>query len=150
MRRLLCVCVTLLLTAALPRAVSAQSVPGQAQGADSSGGLHVGQNYPNPFNPTTRIPFELSSDMFQRGTAVVVTIRIYNVLHQLVAIPTALNHPAGSGVPVDNLQYYSAGWKEAYWDGYDRTGQKVASGIYYAQVSVRGYRPLVIKMLVAK
>lgn len=150
MRRILCVSVILLLTAT-PAALMAQGLPGNSSPpGTSSGGIRLEQNYPNPFNPTTRIPFYLPSSLFQTGSHVVVTIRIYNVLHQLVAVPTALNHPAGNGVPVDNLDYDSPGEKEAYWDGYDRSGRKVASGLYYAQLTVNGYKPVVIKMLVAK
>ncbi|MFW6202172.1 MAG: hypothetical protein ACOC8B_06320, partial [Gemmatimonadota bacterium] len=107
------------------------------------------QNYPNPFNPSTRIPFVLEESLFEASDSAVVTIRIFNVLQQLVAIPTALNHPEGSGTPVDGLAYRSAGRKEAFWDGIDRTGRQVASGIYYLQLVVNG-ESQVRKMVVAK
>lgn len=121
-------------------------------GAPSGGrerGFRLGQNYPNPFNPSTRIPFYLDESMFEEGRPVVVSIRIYNVLQQLVAIPTALNHPDGSGVPVDQLPYTEPGSKEAFWDGRDRDGREVASGVYYVQLIVNG-ESQVRKMVVAK
>jgi hypothetical protein len=59
-----------------------------------------------------------------------------------------MNHPLGD-VAVENLQYDSPGVKEAFWDGLDRNGRKVASGIYYYQLVVNGERT-VRKMVVTK
>lgn len=101
-------------------------------------GFSLEQNYPNPFNPETRIPFVLSADLFVDGRPLVVTIRIFNILQQVVAIPTALRHPLGEGVPVANLEYSSPGRYEAYWDGTDSNGRQVASGIYLMQLTVNG------------
>ena len=67
-----------------------------------------------------------------------MTIRIYNILQQVVAVPTALRHPQGEGVPVANLEYAGPGRFEAYWDGTDMNGRQVASGIYLMQLSVNG------------
>ncbi len=150
MKRVFCALAFLLLAGAAPAALHAQVVSGGQQPAASNGPVQLGQNYPNPFNPVTRIPFHLSESLFERSEPVVVTIRIYNVLHQLVAIPKALDHPAGNGVLVDKLEYLTPGDKVAFWDGYDRSNRKVASGLYYAQLTVNGYKPIVIKMLVAK
>jgi hypothetical protein len=109
----------------------------------------LGQNYPNPFNPETRIPFELPAEMFESGEKVVVTIRIYNALQQLVAVPKARNHPLGER-EVLNLEYTSPGKYEAYWDGMLVSGQKVASGVYYMRWEVNGERYPPKKMVVAK
>lgn len=112
--------------------------------------VQLGQNYPNPFNPTTRIPFTLPAEMFESGKSAVVTIRIYNALQQLVAVPKALNHPsAGEGL-VQNLEYTAPGDYEAYWDGTDKYGVKVASGVYYLWLEVNGERAPPKKMVVAK
>lgn len=107
------------------------------------------QNYPNPFNPETRIPFVLSEGLFQDGRPVRVTIRIYNMLQQFIAAPTALGVGGGEGLPVDNLEYGVPGRYEAYWDGRDRNGAQVASGVYFVQLTVNG-RTQIKRMLVAK
>lgn len=102
-------------------------------------GSRLEQNYPNPFNPETRIPFVLDESLFEDGTPVRVTIRIYNILGQLVATPTALNHAEHPGAPVDRLIYTVPGRHEAHWDGrYQRSGQEVPSGQYYVQLIVEG------------
>jgi hypothetical protein len=143
MRRVFGVCVVLLLALGLfPDSLFGQRSPGKERGSQLS------QNYPNPFNPTTTIAFDvLPGDV--EGKPAVVTLRIFNVLQQLVAIPKALNHPLGD-VPVDNLQYDAPGHYETFWDGTDRTGRKVASGIYYYQLVVNGERRGVRKMVVTK
>ena len=76
-------------------------------------GFRLEQNYPNPFNPETRIPFVLGEELFAEGGLPVVTIRIFNILQQVVAVPTALRHPLGD-VPVTNLEYPAPGRYEAY------------------------------------
>ena len=146
MRRLLCVGVVLLL--------AGLAAPSQAMGQQQDppvrdSGFRLGQNYPNPFNPETRIPFELGESLFENEQPVRVTLRIFNVLQQLVAVPTALNHPLGNGVPVENLEYDAPGPKEAFWDGRDLEGRQVASGIYYMQLIVNG-EGVVRRMIVAK
>jgi hypothetical protein len=70
----------------------------------------VRQNYPNPFNPSTRIDFTIPKREH-------VTITIYNLLGQRVATIVDETKPAGE---------YSV-----VWDGRDKFGQSVASGIYY-------------------
>src|SRR3989442_3177275 len=49
--------------------------------------VELKQNYPNPFNPATTIPFTLSGDLFANGHRPKVSLKIYNVLAQLVAVP---------------------------------------------------------------
>jgi hypothetical protein len=139
----------LAILALMPVAVMAQDPGNDASTRTSDSGFELLQNYPNPFNPTTRIPFALSQDLFEDGQPVVVTMRIFNVLQQLVAYPTALSHPDGNGVLVNGLQYYTAGQKEAFWDGRDLNGRQVASGMYYLQMIVNGKRQI-MKMIVAK
>ena len=143
MRRVFGVCVVLLLALGLfPDSLFGQRSPSRERGSQLS------QNYPNPFNPTTTIAFDVLAEDVE-GKPAVVTLRIFNVLQQLVAIPKALNHPLGD-VPVDNLQYDAPGHYETFWDGTDRTGRKVASGIYYYQLVVNGERRGVRKMVVTK
>ncbi len=112
-------------------------------------GFTLEQNYPNPFNPETRIPFELSESLFSDGGSVTVSIRIFNILQQFVAAPIALGFPGGEGLPVLQLEYASSGRYEAYWDGRDRNGRQVASGVYFVQMLVNGNMAL-RKMFVTK
>ena len=72
-------------------------------------------NYPNPFNPETWIPYDLSEP-----TDVTLTISAVNgqVVREL-----ALGHqPAG---------IYQSKNRAAYWDGRNRLGEPVASGVYF-------------------
>jgi hypothetical protein len=125
--------------------VSAQSGSG-----NRDRGFQLEQNFPNPFNPVTRIPFTLREELFEVGKPVVVTVRVYNVLRQLVAVPTALDHPSGNATPVEHLEYATPGRHVAYWDGLDRDGRKVASGIYFVLMWVNGEQGPPRKITVAK
>ena len=71
------------------------------------------QNYPNPFNPETQIRFELPE-------AGHVVVRIYNTLGQEVR--TLADEP------------YKAGYHNLRWDGQDRNGNAVSSGVYLYQL----------------
>lgn len=139
----------LLLLFGLSAPLSAQEPrPGSPAGGQTSG-FQLEQNYPNPFNPETKIPFVLHEDLFAAGRPVVVSVRIFNLLQQVVAVPTALRHPMGEGVPVLALEYPRPGAWEAYWDGRDQNGRQVASGIYFMQLTVNGASQT-RKMYVAK
>ncbi len=49
-------------------------------------GYHLYQNYPNPFNPTTTIEFSIGSQALVPPSAVKVSLRVYDVLGQEVAV----------------------------------------------------------------
>jgi hypothetical protein len=146
MRR--CACAWLVVFVAL-------ATPSLARAQDSTrrgGQVELLQNYPNPFNPTTTIPFRLSADLFRNGHHPVVSLRIYNILAQLVAIPTL----QGSGQPLNGVALdcldQGGGYCSfsAYWDGnYLNTGREAASGIYVYQLVVDGVRQSK-KMVVTK
>lgn len=136
MRRLWSVLSVLLVLAGATPGLRAQQTggapPGQARG------FQLEQNYPNPFNPETRIPFVLAEESFADGRAAVVSVRIFNLLQQMVAVPVALGHPSGEGVRLQQLEYLQPGRYEAFWDGNDLAGRQVASGIYFMQLTVNG------------
>jgi len=136
MRRIICVSFFLLTLFCTAQALHAQE-PGRPQ-SEAGSGFELEQNYPNPFNPETTIPFNLGPGLYQDGRPVVVTLRIVNLLQQLVAYPVALGHPAGEGVEVQSLEYGQPGHYEAFWDGTDLQGRQVASGIYFMQLTVNG------------
>jgi hypothetical protein len=132
--------VSLGLLLAAPAALTAQ----QSQ----SGGVTLGRNYPNPFNPETWIPFQITEEHFANGQRPVVTLRIYNVLAQLVAIPIL----QGSGEVIQSLRldWNGTGNYVAYWDGkYLGTNRDAASGVYVYQLEVDGRR-LTQKMTIIK
>lgn len=143
MRRIFGVGVVFLLLGLSPGSLFGQGAAGRDHGSQ------LRQNYPNPFNPTTTIVFDVLDTDIAGGKPAFVTIRIFNVLQQLVAIPKAVNHPLGEAL-IENLEYDTPGTKEAYWDATDKSGRKVASGIYYYQLIVNGERRGVKKMVVTK
>ncbi len=123
---------------------------GVAWGQGSPPAVELKQNYPNPFNPATTIPFSLGAELFANGHRPRVSLKIYNVLAQLVAVPIL----QGSGEPLDNLEVTcgsSSGCAySAYWDGnLPRTGQQAASGVYIYQLIVDGRR-YTRKMIIMK
>jgi len=130
MRQLAWAVVSLGLLMAAPAVVNAQDT-------DSAPSVQLGRNYPNPFNPETTIPFTLSYELWADGTAPVVSLRIYNILAQLVAVPIL----QGSGQPLDNisLDWNGTGEYSAYWDGKVLgTNREAASGVYVYQLVVDG------------
>ena len=76
-------------------------------------------NYPNPFNPETWLPYQLANDAE-------VTIRIYSAAGQLVRHMDLGFQQAG---------YYIGKPRAAYWDGRNDFGERLASGIYFYQLS---------------
>ena len=121
---------------------------GQAQGPPSP--VELKQNYPNPFNPATTLPFALSGDLFANGHRPKVSLKIYNVLAQLVATPIL----QGTGQALDDLELTCSNPSgcsfSAYWDGKVlNTGREAASGVYIYQLIVDGRR-FTKKMIVMK
>jgi hypothetical protein len=76
--------------------------------------FHLSQNYPNPFNPVTRIQYTVGGK--HRQSAVSITLRIYNVLGQLVRTLVDEERLAGS--------------YQVTWDGKDDQGRELSSGLY--------------------
>jgi len=83
------------------------------------GSCSLEQNYPNPFNPSTVIGYHIphTSD---------VRLDIYNILGQLV----------------ESYHIYSQspGYHTVRWDGYDRSGQPAASGLYFYRLTAGDFR----------
>jgi hypothetical protein len=121
----------------LPPSVWSQDSRGPPQ-ASGTRGFRLGENYPNPVNPETWIPFELDEEVFRESGVAIVTIRIVNPLAQTVAIPTAVEHPAGRDIRIEGLAYSVPGHKVAYWDGRDHRGRLAPTGVYYYQMVVNG------------
>ena len=75
--------------------------------------LHA--NYPNPFNPETWIPYQLAFPAE-------VTLTIYDMNGSAVRRLEMGHQPAGT---------YQNRSRAAYWDGRNRGGEPVASGLYF-------------------
>ena len=88
----------------------------------------LGQNYPNPFNPITRLDYLLP----RRSD---VSIRVYNMLGQEIITLLRQEQPYGK---------YSVSW-----NGLDKYGKQVASGVYFTELKSRNIRR-VTKMLLLK
>ena len=82
------------------------------------------QNYPNPFNPETWIPYQLSE-----GTS--VSVSIYDTTGQLVRTLSLGFQSAG---------FYNSPERAAYWDGRNALGERVASGIYFYQLTTASFQ----------
>ncbi len=90
-------------------------------------------NYPNPFNPETWLPYQLAED----GS---VTMRIYAANGLLVRQLNLGFQQAG---------YYVGKARAAYWDGRNDLGERLASGIYFYELS-SGSTAAVRKMVIRK
>lgn len=91
------------------------------------------QNFPNPFNPETWLPYHLATDS-------PVSLSIYNVHGQLMRELDLGSQKAGS---------YLSRETAAYWDGRDRFGEGVASGVYFYTLRAGSFRAT-RRMLVLK
>ncbi len=82
------------------------------------------QNYPNPFNPETWIPYQLAEDTS-------VSVSIYDTTGQLVRTLSLGFQSAG---------FYNSRDRAAYWDGRNAVGERVASGIYFYQLTTSSFQ----------
>ena len=82
------------------------------------------QNYPNPFNPETWIPYQLSEDS-------PVSISIYDTTGKLIRTLSLGFQSAG---------FYNSREHAAYWDGRNALGERVASGIYFYQLTTPSFQ----------
>lgn len=80
--------------------------------------FNLDQNYPNPFNPETAIKFLVKEDAW-------VTLRIYNVLGQVVTTLVNEQKPAGEHV--------------ISWNGKNQHNDDVASGVYFYRIKAGNY-----------
>ena len=90
--------------------------------------IELQQNYPNPFNPTTAITYSLPN-------SVRVELAVFNL--------------QGQRVKTLVTGFQSAGTYQAVWDGTNKNGMKVTSGIYIYQM-IAGNQRLVKKMSLMK
>lgn len=109
----------------------AASGAGQSSGARLPREFELGQNRPNPFNPSTTIDYRLPA-----GTeAIPVRLTVYDLRGREVIRLVEATQAGG---------FYSV-----QWDGSDREGRKVASGVYFYRLEAGG-RSTVRKMVILK
>jgi hypothetical protein len=96
-------------------------IPGELVGITSPpvASSYLRQNIPNPFNPSTTIQYGIDEPSH-------VSLRIYNVAGQLVR------------TLVDEYQTPNAAGLSATWNGVDKAGQPVASGVYFYKLETDG------------
>jgi len=94
------------------RAVAAETEPALA--------FRLEQNYPNPFSGTTDVRYSLDKPAR-------VSLRVFDVMGREVAVLVE----GASGTP---------GAYVATWDGTDRQGRQVVSGLYFYVLDVEGRR----------
>ena len=82
------------------------------------------QNYPNPFNPETWIPYQLAKDSL-------VSVSIYDTAGTLIRTLSLGFQSAG---------FYNSRDRAAYWDGRNALGERVASGIYFYQLTTPSFQ----------
>ncbi len=80
--------------------------------------FELSQNYPNPFNPITTIKYQVAHHSQ-------VKIRVYNLAGQLVSTLIDKQQPQGK---------YAV-----QWNGTDRNGKSVASGMYFVKMEAANF-----------
>lgn len=106
----------------------------------------LGENTPNPFFPATLIPFSIRPEECTDGQQPLVSLKVYNVLVQVVAIPVL---QSGKGEVLQDIRI-PCGNHVALWDGRTLDGRTdPAPGVYYCQLTVDGVR-FTRKMIVRK
>ena len=87
------------------------------------------QNFPNPFNPSTTIPVSVPLT----GAA---TVKVYNILgEEIVTLH-------------DGVLEQGRHW--LVWDGRNRSGQQVATGVYLTRLTTPAGGSFVVKMMLMK
>ncbi len=79
--------------------------------------FNLAQNFPNPFNPSTTIKFSVPEGQ----SAVKARLTVFNIRGQEVAVLVNRSLEAGD---------YTV-----QWDGNDRNGRRVSSGVYFYRLS---------------
>ena len=84
-------------------------------------GTSIKSTYPNPFNPETTIEYEISST----GPDIFTELAIYNISGQKVCQLVSEKKTPGTFF--------------VKWNGKDKNGLMVSTGIYFAKLQVNNY-----------
>lgn len=118
----------------------------------------LAQNEPNPFSSQTTIPFSVGDSDCASGTQQhVVTLRIYNILSQIVAVAILVDSTSTdqstAATPARALSNLSlaCGSYVARWDGKHAPGNRdAAPGVYMYQLLIDGHPAGMRKMLLKR
>jgi hypothetical protein len=148
MKRVATVVALLLLLAGSgsPREAAAQA-PRTPVRIATTRGFDFDREIVNPVRPGMWIPFYLEDRLFRGADSVAVSIRIHNILNNVVAIPVLRDPFDGRESRNIGFVYRTPGKKMAYWDGKDLAGRTVASGVFYCTLTV-GNESTVMKLVV--
>jgi hypothetical protein len=102
----------------------------------------------DPGNRGIWIPFVLDPTLFSATDTAVVTVQIFNVLAQQVAVPRAINFTPGQSPAATGLVYREPGRKRTFWNAQDGRGRAVPAGVYYCKLTVNDEQPLLQKIIV--
>lgn len=118
----------------------------------------LGQNDPNPFSAQTTIPFRVGEgDCASDTLHHTVTLRIYNILSQVVAfaalVDSASADQSSAGTSSRTLSNLALGCGSyvARWDGkHAKSGREAAPGVYMYQLLIDGRAAGMKKMLLQR
>lgn len=128
MVRVVCPTLALALTLGTAAVARAQAAPAVR--------VELGEGIPDSLTGSTTIPFSILPEVCSRGHIPAVSLKIFNVLVQVVAIP-ALEGEAPGSLGGTRLK---CGSYRVLWDGRQLDGRPATTGVYYYQLTVDGER----------
>lgn len=140
----------LILILLLAAALSPAGARAQAPARDlpvTTRGFDFDRTRTGPSTPEMWIPFHLERQLFEGRDSVLVSLRIFNPLKQVVAIPVLRDPTAGGAPRLLNLAFRQPGRLTAFWDGRNLAGATVGTGIYYAELTA-GEQKTTLKLVV--
>ena len=128
MVRVVCPTLALALTLGTAAVVRAQAPPAAR--------VELGEAIPDSLTGSTTIPFSILPEVCSKGHVPTVSLKIFNVLVQVVAVP-ALEGEAPGSLGGTRLK---CGAYRVRWDGRQLDGRPATTGVYYYQLTVDGER----------
>ena len=128
MVRVACPTLALALTLGTAAVVQAQAPPAVR--------VELGEGIPDSVTGSTTIPFSILPEVCSKGHIPTVSLKIFNVLVQVVAVP-ALEGEAPGSLSGTRLK---CGAYRVRWDGRQLDGRPATTGVYYYQLTVDGER----------
>jgi hypothetical protein len=128
MVRVMCPTLALALTLGAATVVRGQAPPAVR--------VELGEGISDSLTGSTTIPFSILPEVCSKGHVPLISLKIYNVLVQVVAIPV-LEGDTPVALTGSRLR---CGDYRARWDGKQLDGRPATTGVYYYQLTVDGER----------